>query len=82
VEVEQAVKAKAGELRKNLTDIARHARDVGSDVVAYLLGGGPAEAARTATAVVHLLGFTAAFGACVWVTFLSSYVLATALLRQ
>jgi hypothetical protein len=78
----EAVKAKAGEVRKNLTDIARRARDVASDYVAYILGGGPAEVARTATAVMHLMGFAAAFGACVWVTFLSSHVLAAALPRQ
>jgi hypothetical protein len=41
-----------------------------------------AEVARTATAVMHLMGFAAAFGACVWVTFLSSHVLAAALPRQ
>ncbi|TVU14472.1 hypothetical protein EJB05_37942, partial [Eragrostis curvula] len=80
-EAEEAVKAKAGEVRKNLTDIARRARDVASDAAAYLLGG-PLEAARTATAVMHLLGFAAAFGTCVWVTFMSSYVLAAALPRQ
>ncbi|RLM66294.1 hypothetical protein C2845_PM16G07920 [Panicum miliaceum] len=80
-EAEAAVKAKAGEVRKNLTDIARRARNVASDAAAYLLGG-PREAARTATAVMHLLGFATAYGTCVWVTFVSSYVLAAALPRQ
>ena len=77
----ETVKAKAGEVGKNLTDIARRARCVASDAAAYLLGG-PREAARTATAVMHLLGFAAAYGAGVWVTFVSSHVLAAALLRQ
>ena len=80
-EAEAAVKAKAGEVRSNLTDIARRARDVASDAAAYVLGG-PREAARTATAVMHLLGFATAYGTCVWVTFVSSYVLAAALPRQ
>jgi hypothetical protein len=66
---------------KNLTDIARRAREVASDAGAYLLGA-PMEAARTATAVMHLLGFSMAYGACVWVTFVSSHVLAAALPRQ
>lgn len=32
--------------------------------------------------ILHLLGFATAYGMCVWVTFLSSYVLASALARQ
>ncbi|XP_062185223.1 uncharacterized protein LOC133888865 [Phragmites australis] len=80
-EAEEAVKAKAGEVTKNLTDIARRAWDVASDAAAYLLGG-PREAVRTATAVMHLLGFATAYGTCVWVTFVSSYVLASELPRQ
>ncbi|GFZ09722.1 late embryogenesis abundant protein (LEA) family protein [Actinidia rufa] len=32
--------------------------------------------------VVHLLGFATAYGMCMWVTFVSSYVLAGALTRQ
>uniref|UniRef100_A0A0E0KQV0 TMEM205-like domain-containing protein n=1 Tax=Oryza punctata TaxID=4537 RepID=A0A0E0KQV0_ORYPU len=78
---EEAVKAKAGKAASNLSDIARRARDVASDAAAYLLGG-PREAARTATAVMHLLGFATAYGVSVWVTFVSSYVLAAALPRQ
>ncbi|XP_012702892.2 seed biotin-containing protein SBP65 [Setaria italica] len=83
-EAEAAVEAKAGEMRRNLTDIARRARGVASDAAAYLFlaGGGPREAARVATAVMHLLGLATAYGTCVWVTFVSSYVLAAALPRQ
>ncbi|KAK3142578.1 hypothetical protein QOZ80_4BG0348430 [Eleusine coracana subsp. coracana] len=83
-DAELAVKAKAGEVRRNLTDIARRARDVADDAGAYVLhlGGPTAEAARTATAAMHLLGFATAFGSSVWVTFLSSYVLAAALPRH
>jgi hypothetical protein len=83
-EVEETVQAKAGEMRKNLTDIARRARGVASDAASYLFltGGGPREAARVATAVMHLLGLAAAYGTSVWVTFVSSYVLAAALPRQ
>lgn len=80
-EAEQAVKAKAGEVRRNLTDIARRARDVAADAAAYLLGP-MEEAARMATAAMHLLGLATAFGSAVWVTFLSSYVLAAALPRH
>jgi len=78
----QEVKARAAEVGKNLTDIARRARDVASDAAAYHLGAPGLEAARTATAVMHLLGFATAYGACVWVTFVSSHVLAAALPRQ
>lgn len=74
-------KAKAGEVTKNRTDIVRRARDVAYDAAVYLLVA-PIEAARTATAVMHLLGFATAYGACVWVTFVSSFVLAAALPRQ
>jgi len=81
-EAEEEVKAKAAEVGKNLTDIARRARDVASDAAAYLLGAPGREAALTATAVMHLLGFATAYGACVWVTFVSSHVLAAALPRQ
>ncbi|KAK3144736.1 hypothetical protein QOZ80_4AG0317130 [Eleusine coracana subsp. coracana] len=83
-DAERAVKAKAGEVRRNLTDIARRARDVAADAAAYVLhlGGPTVEAARTATAVMHLLGLATAFGASLWVTFLSSYVLAAALPRH
>ncbi|XP_040379697.1 uncharacterized protein LOC102723049, partial [Oryza brachyantha] len=81
VQAEAAVKAKAGEAASNLSDIARRARDVASDAAAYLLGG-PREAARTTMAVMHLLGLATAYGTSVWVTFVSSHVLAAALPRQ
>ncbi|KAG8082052.1 hypothetical protein GUJ93_ZPchr0014g47465 [Zizania palustris] len=76
-QAEESVKSKTREV----ADIARRARDVVSDAAAYLLVW-PREAARTATAVMHLLGFAVAYGASVWVTFISSYVLAAALPRQ
>ncbi|KAL5216832.1 hypothetical protein ABZP36_008233 [Zizania latifolia] len=76
-QAEESVKAKIREV----ADIARRARGVESDAAAYLLVW-PREAARTATAVMHLLGFAVAYGASVWVTFISSYVLAAALPRQ
>ncbi|KAK3427997.1 hypothetical protein EUGRSUZ_F04115 [Eucalyptus grandis] len=37
---------------------------------------------RTLAGLVHLLGFATAYGTCVWVTFVSSYVLAGAMPRQ
>ncbi|KAK2970913.1 hypothetical protein RJ640_007604 [Escallonia rubra] len=65
--------------RKSLNDILGRGRDVlhyaittalSRETMDYLMG------------VVNLLGFSTAFGMCVWVTFVSSYVLADALPRQ
>ncbi|KAK8952243.1 hypothetical protein KSP39_PZI004586 [Platanthera zijinensis] len=71
----------AEELRGNLTDILRRARELGRDAAAHV-GVSAAGAARSALAVAHLLGFGIALGTCVWVTFLSSRVLAPSLARQ
>ncbi|XP_010912527.1 uncharacterized protein [Elaeis guineensis] len=71
--------AAASELRRNLTDIIRRARDVAYDATVYV---GAPETASTVAAVAQLLGFATAYGTCVWVTFVSSHVLATALPRQ
>ncbi|KAK8967343.1 hypothetical protein KSP40_PGU014866 [Platanthera guangdongensis] len=71
----------AEELRGNLTDILRRARELGRYAAAHV-GVSAAGAARSALAVAHLLGFGIALGSCVWVTFLSSRVLASSLARQ
>ncbi|KAG1331105.1 putative transmembrane protein [Cocos nucifera] len=75
----EAAAAAASDLRRNLTDITRRARDVAYDAIVYV---GAPETASTAAAVAQLLGFATAYGTCVWVTFASSHVLATALPRQ
>ncbi|XP_073003640.1 uncharacterized protein [Typha latifolia] len=78
-EAADKAEAAARELRKNLTDIARRARDVAYDAAGYMAAP---EAGLAAAAVAHLLGFATAYGTCVWVTFMSSHVLAAALPRQ
>ncbi|KAG0492288.1 hypothetical protein HPP92_005686 [Vanilla planifolia] len=71
--------AAAGELRRNLTEILRQTRELGRDTAAFV---GAGKAVRSVAAVTHLLGTATAYGACIWVTFASSHVLAEALPRQ
>lgn len=52
---------------------------MGYDVLVYVVSP---RAVEPAAGVVHLLGFAAAYGMCLWVTFVSSYVLAGAMDRQ
>ncbi|KAH0452331.1 hypothetical protein IEQ34_019630 [Dendrobium chrysotoxum] len=73
--------AAVAKLEENITDIMRRARGLLRHVAVHVLHGAT-RAARSAAAVAHLLGFTFAFGTCVWVTFASSHVLASALPRQ
>ncbi|KAI8002856.1 Transmembrane protein 205 [Camellia lanceoleosa] len=58
---------------KEMNNILRRGQEVSHDVLIYL---------QSMMSVVHLLGFATAYGMCMWVTFLSSYVLAGALPRQ
>ncbi|CAL5417233.1 unnamed protein product [Camellia sinensis] len=58
---------------KEMNNILQRGREVSHDVLIYL---------QSMMSVVHLLGFATAYGMCMWVTFLSSYVLAGALPRQ
>ncbi|KAJ8492082.1 hypothetical protein OPV22_013803 [Ensete ventricosum] len=69
----------ARETRGNLTDILRRAKEVAFDAAVYVWAP---ETGQAAAAILHLLGFATAYGACVWVTFVSGNVLATALPRQ
>ncbi|KAH0453252.1 hypothetical protein IEQ34_017576 [Dendrobium chrysotoxum] len=69
------------EIRRNLTEILQRAWELGQDVGAFV-GAGAAEAARSAAAVAHLLGFATAYGTCMWVTFASNHVLASVMPRQ
>lgn len=64
---------------KDLNEILRRGREVGYDVLVYVVSP---RAVDPAAGVVHLLGFAAAYGMCLWVTFVSSYVLAGAMDRQ
>lgn len=73
--------AATGEIRRNLTDIIQRAWELGQDIAAFV-SVGTAEAVRSAAAVAHLLGFATAYGTCVWVTFASNHVLASAMPRQ
>ncbi|PKA62533.1 hypothetical protein AXF42_Ash009420 [Apostasia shenzhenica] len=69
------------EAARDLADILRRARELARDAAAYVASGA-CRAARTVAAGAHLLGFATAYGTCVWVTFASSHVLASALPRQ
>jgi Domain of unknown function (DUF4149)/Late embryogenesis abundant protein len=76
-------KMKAGDIAdetvQNLTDIVRRARDVAYDMASYVSSP---RTSHVVWAVIQLLGFVTAYGTCVWVTFISSHVLASALPRQ
>lgn len=60
-----------------MSDISRRASEVALDMFEYAMP--PMSMAFVA---LHLLGFAAAYGTCVWVTFASSYVLASSLPRH
>lgn len=78
-ELRRNVTERVVEVKQNLTDIVHRAREVVYDAAAYVC---TAETAAAAAAVAHLLAFATAYGACVWVTFVSSHVLAGALSRH
>ncbi|XP_073036644.1 uncharacterized protein [Primulina eburnea] len=65
--------------KKELRGAFQRARAVGVRVLAFLV---PPVSMNSVSGVLHLLGFAAAYGMCVWVTFASSYVLAAALPRH
>ncbi|XP_073024006.1 uncharacterized protein [Primulina eburnea] len=65
------------EEKKELSDISRRAREVAFDMFEYAMP--PLSMVFIA---LHLLGFAVAYGTSVWVTFASSYVLASALPRN
>ncbi|KAH0776372.1 hypothetical protein KY290_007783 [Solanum tuberosum] len=85
-EVEQKVEQMKGEIsekaeegKKDLKDILVRGRDFFRDVFTYIFSLGNL---RHVMRLMHLLGFAVAYGMCIWVTFVSSYVLARALPRQ
>lgn len=65
--------------KSNLTDIVQRAGEVLCDVAALIRAP---ETVRTAAAAVHLVAVAATYGICVWVTFVSSYMLGRGLPRQ
>ncbi|KAG9444065.1 hypothetical protein H6P81_015405 [Aristolochia fimbriata] len=69
----------AEEVKKNLTEIVHRAWDVAYDAWMYLVSP---ENVRSVMGLVHLLAFATTYGICIWVTFISSHVLARALSRQ
>ncbi|KAM7519216.1 hypothetical protein LguiB_018178 [Lonicera macranthoides] len=81
---EEMAKADVNKAKENgeeeVNTIFRQVRAMLGGVGDYLVG--PREAVEGALVVVHLLGFSVAYGTCVWVTFVSSYVLARAVPRQ
>ncbi|XP_052188479.1 uncharacterized protein LOC127798879 isoform X2 [Diospyros lotus] len=64
---------------KELGEIFLRAKEVAYDVGEYMLS---ARAVGPVALAAHLLGFSTAYGMCMWVTFISSYVLSGALPRQ
>ncbi|KAL6965456.1 hypothetical protein U1Q18_036508 [Sarracenia purpurea var. burkii] len=64
---------------KELSEIFRRGREVAYDGLWYLASE---RTVGPLLGVIHLLGFATAYGMCMWVTFVSSYVLAAAMARQ
>ncbi|KAL3845653.1 hypothetical protein ACJIZ3_003056 [Penstemon smallii] len=77
--VKDRVEKGAREGKKELGEILQHAREVGVDIFRYVA---PRERVASIVGILHLMGFSAAYGMCVWVTFASSYVLTNALPRN
>ncbi|KAH0716250.1 hypothetical protein KY284_009155 [Solanum tuberosum] len=78
-QVKGEISEKAEEGKKDLKDIIVRGRDFFRDVFTYIFSLGNL---RHVMRLMHLLGFSVAYGMCIWVTFVSSYVLARALPRQ
>ncbi|KAL6512116.1 hypothetical protein OROGR_021713 [Orobanche gracilis] len=76
--MEETMMKKEGK-KKELLEIMHHAREVGSDFFEYVFSP---ERLTSVSGILHLMGLSAAYGMCVWVTFVSSYVMAEALPRH
>ncbi|XP_059280539.1 uncharacterized protein LOC132034259 [Lycium ferocissimum] len=77
--VKEGAKRVKEEGKKDLKDILERGREFFYDVVMYIFSF---ENLRPVMRLAHLLGFAVAYGMCIWVTFVSSHVLARALPRQ
>ncbi|XP_012854703.1 PREDICTED: uncharacterized protein LOC105974181 [Erythranthe guttata] len=64
---------------RELSEIIHKAQEVAVDAFDYAFSP---DRLSPVTGILHLMGFAAAYGMCVWVTFASSYVLAGALPRN
>ncbi|KAD4888535.1 hypothetical protein R6Q59_034462 [Mikania micrantha] len=64
---------------KSLGDILKKLKDVTYDVIWYMMGR---DKAGALVGLVHMLGFSTAYGMSVWVTFISSYILGRHLPKQ
>ncbi|KZV57099.1 hypothetical protein F511_05973 [Dorcoceras hygrometricum] len=78
-EAEEMVEDASERVEQGALSLFLRARAVVSRVLAFLI---PPVSLASVSGVLHLLGFTAAYGMCIWVTFASSYVLALALPRH
>ena len=75
-EIRNNVTEKAKQVKHDVTEMLRRVMDVVYEAVAA------PETSQGAAAVAHLLGFATAYGTCLWVSFISSQVLAAALSRH
>ncbi|XP_020593336.1 uncharacterized protein LOC110033633 [Phalaenopsis equestris] len=80
-EVAGNISYSAAKTAESTKDIRRLAWEIGRDLAAFV-SAGVVNTVRSAAAVIHLLGFATAYGTCVWVTFVSNHVLASAMPRQ
>ncbi|KAH7671132.1 FAD-binding type PCMH subdomain 1-containing protein [Dioscorea alata] len=67
------------EMKKDAIEIVRRSKRLVCNVCSYVV---TPETVKKVAKVVHLFGFSMAYGAGVWVTFVSSYLLSRALPRQ
>ncbi|GKE00346.1 putative late embryogenesis abundant domain-containing protein, partial [Tanacetum coccineum] len=65
--------------QKSLGEILSKLREVTYDVIWYMASRDKVDAV---VGLIHMLGFSTAYGMCVWVTFVSSYILGRYLPRQ
>ncbi|KAM0032589.1 hypothetical protein Hdeb2414_s0016g00476701 [Helianthus debilis subsp. tardiflorus] len=64
---------------KSLNEIFRKIKDVANDVFWYMVSRDKVDAVA---GLIHMLGYSTAYGMCVWVTFISSYILGRYLPKQ
>ncbi|KAM0940532.1 hypothetical protein DsansV1_C18g0151251 [Dioscorea sansibarensis] len=67
------------EMKKDAIEIVRRSKRLVCNMCSYVV---TPETVKTVAKVVHLFGFSMAYGTSVWVTFVSSYLLSRALPRQ
>nr|KAJ0196848.1 hypothetical protein LSAT_V11C700350810 [Lactuca sativa] len=65
--------------QKSFGEILSKLKEVTSDVIWYMVSRDKVDAV---IGLIHMLGFSTAYGMCVWVTFVSSYILGRYLPRQ